>query len=85
MSTTIEKLTNALRQLGLIEGNSLIVHSSFRSLKPFDGGPLDVLRAIRSVIGPRGNIVLPAFNEILLCTNPSCAGCTGTKRALGAL
>lgn len=47
--------------MGLTQGDSLIVHSSFRSLKPFDGGPPEVVQAILDVIGETGNLMLPTF------------------------
>jgi len=62
MTITITDLERALRSIGLDAGDSLIVHSSFRSLRPFDGGPGDVLDTILRVIGPQGNLMLPTFN-----------------------
>ena len=61
MNTPAE-LSNVLRSMGLTEGDSVIVHSSFRSLKPFDDGPREVVDAILNVIGPNGNLMLPTFN-----------------------
>jgi aminoglycoside 3-N-acetyltransferase len=54
-------LSNALIAMGLVAGDSLIMHSSFRSLKPFDAGPLDVVDVILNIIGPSGNLMLPTF------------------------
>jgi len=62
MTLTSVDLEQALRSLGLVAGDSLIVHSSFRSLRSFDGDPQDVLDTILRVIGLRGNLMLPTFN-----------------------
>ena len=62
MTITTADLERVLRSIGLADRDSLIVHSSFRSLRPFDGGPLDVIDTILRVIGPHGNLVLPTFN-----------------------
>ncbi len=52
----------AFRKVGLATGDSLIVHSSFRSLGPVDGGPATVIQALLDVIGPEGNLVFPTFS-----------------------
>lgn len=59
---TRAQMTDTFRQAGLIAGDSVIIHSSFRSLGPVAGGPDAVLDALLEVIGPRGNLMLPTFN-----------------------
>lgn len=60
--TKSEGLIQTLSEMGLQHGNSLIVHSSFRSLQPFEGGPNDVIDAIIASVGPQGNVMFPTFN-----------------------
>jgi len=62
MSLTRPHLAEVFRAAGLREADSVIVHSAFRTLKPFDGTPEDVVHTIRDVIGGRGNVMLPTFN-----------------------
>ncbi len=52
----------AFRQVGLETGDSLVVHSSFRSIGPVDGGPRTLIQALLDVIGPEGNLMFPTFN-----------------------
>jgi len=67
---TRHDLTQTFRSLGLKYGDSLIVHSSMRSLGPTDGGAATVLDALLEVVGPNGNLMLPAFNYRLEPENP---------------
>lgn len=53
----------AFRKVGLETGDSLIVHSSFRSLGPVAGGPTTVIQTLLDVIGPEGNLMFPTFNS----------------------
>jgi aminoglycoside 3-N-acetyltransferase len=57
-----QELIAAFRQLGLEAGDSLIVHSSYRSIAPAEGGPAGVVDALLETIGPAGNLMLPTFN-----------------------
>src|ERR1051325_3552325 len=59
---TKAQLARAFRDLGLVAGDSLIVHSSFRSIAPVEGGPMGLIEALLEVIGPGGNLMLPTFN-----------------------
>lgn len=55
-------LSAAFQAAGIGEGDSLIMHSAFRSLGPVEGGPMTVIEALLSVLGPHGNLMLPTFN-----------------------
>ncbi|MCD4698955.1 MAG: AAC(3) family N-acetyltransferase [Phycisphaerae bacterium] len=58
-----EDVVQAFRQVGLSAGDSLVVHSSFRSIGSVDGGPETVIRALLDVIGSEGNLMFPTFND----------------------
>ena len=60
---TREELANRFREVGLKEGDSVVTHSSFRSLKPIEGGPEVVILALLDVVGPKGNLVFPTFTN----------------------
>lgn len=59
---TTTKLVRALRDLGIEPGDSIIVHSSFKSLGPVEGGPEAIIDALIEAVGPSGNLALPTFN-----------------------
>ncbi|HEV2149686.1 MAG TPA: AAC(3)-IV family aminoglycoside N-acetyltransferase [Longimicrobiaceae bacterium] len=50
-----------LRALGLREGGVLLVHTSFRAVRPVEGGPRGLIEALRDTLGPRGTLVMPAW------------------------
>lgn len=62
---TETQLAEKLERIGLAEGDSVIVHSSFRRLGPVDGGPEAVIRAMLRVLGASGNLMLPTFNYLV--------------------
>jgi aminoglycoside N3'-acetyltransferase len=49
-----------LRALGVREGGVLLVHTSFRAVRPVEGGPLGLIAALREALGPGGTLVLPS-------------------------
>jgi len=55
-------LQRAFAEVGLASGDSVIIHSSCRSLGPVEGGADAVLDALLATIGPPGNLMLPTFN-----------------------
>lgn len=54
-----ETLSRDLKHLGLEPGTAVLVHSSFRSLGPVEGGPATVVHALLDVVGPQGLVVFP--------------------------
>ncbi|MFJ4683518.1 aminoglycoside N(3)-acetyltransferase [Streptomyces sp. NPDC088789] len=52
-------LAGELREAGVREGETLLVHSSLRSLGWVCGGPVAVVRALLDVLGPEGTLVVP--------------------------
>ncbi|MCX5658293.1 MAG: AAC(3) family N-acetyltransferase [Planctomycetota bacterium] len=59
---TRDELAADLRALGVERGDTLFVHSSFKSLGPLDGGAGAMVAAIEDVIGPDGLLLMPSFN-----------------------
>lgn len=64
-TVTVAGLVEAFSGLGISRGDSVIVHSSLRSLGRMERGADGVLDALLEAIGPRGNLVLPTFNYTL--------------------
>lgn len=62
---TVETIAAELRALGVIEGMSLLVHSSYRSLGFVCGGPVAAVRALERSVGTGGTILVPAQTNTL--------------------
>jgi len=52
------EVTEQLRTLGVEHGGVLLVHTSFRQVRPVQGGPLGLIEALRAALGPRGTLVM---------------------------
>lgn len=52
-----------LESLGVEKGGILLVHTSFRAVRPVDGGPAGLIEALRQALGPRGTLVMPAWGS----------------------
>jgi aminoglycoside N3'-acetyltransferase len=51
-----------LRTLAVERGGVLLVHTSFRAVRPVEGGPLGLIGALRDALGPDGTLVMPAWS-----------------------
>lgn len=49
-----------LRALG-VEAGVLLVHTSYRAVRPVEGGPLGLIDALREALGPAGTLVMPSW------------------------
>jgi aminoglycoside 3-N-acetyltransferase-4 len=58
-----EDLCAQLRTLGVEQGGVLLVHSSFRAVRPVEGGPAGLVGALQDAVGPGGTLVMPAWSE----------------------
>jgi aminoglycoside 3-N-acetyltransferase-4 len=56
------EITSRLRAMGVDRAGVLLVHTSFRALRPVEGGPLGLIEAIRDVLGPTGTLAMPSFS-----------------------
>ena len=59
---TRETLTQDFINLGIEKGDTLFIHSSFKSLGPVEGGVGAVISALEAVIGQDGLILMPSFS-----------------------
>ena len=59
---TFKQLLEGFRDLGVQEGDTLLVHSSYKSFGEVDGGPQTVIRALEAALGPEGTLIMPTFN-----------------------
>jgi aminoglycoside N3'-acetyltransferase len=60
---TAKSLADDLRALGVREGGVLVVHMSFRAVRPVEGGPAAVIEALRLAVGDTGTIVMPSWSD----------------------
>ncbi|MBT3323207.1 MAG: AAC(3) family N-acetyltransferase [Anaerolineae bacterium] len=59
---TLPQLTENFRALGVEKGDTLLVHSSYKSFGGVDGGPQAVIDAFLEVLGENGTLLMPTFN-----------------------
>lgn len=55
-------LVHSFRTIGLQPGDTLLVHSSYKSLGGVEGGPQTVIAALLEVLGTEGTLIMPTFN-----------------------
>jgi aminoglycoside 3-N-acetyltransferase len=60
---SVAEVTAQLAQLGVRKGGVLLVHTSFRAVRPVEGGPLGLLAALRGALGPDGTLVMPTMTD----------------------
>lgn len=67
-----EDIVNGLRELGLKEGDVVLVHSSLSSFGYVEGGADAVIDALLEVVGKSGTVVIPTLtgSEKLSADNP---------------
>lgn len=56
------ELAVSFRELGVEGGDTLLVHSAYKSLGPVRGGPTTVIAALREALGEDGTLIMPTFN-----------------------
>ena len=60
-TVTREDIRKAAQALGLVPGDTVLIHSSFKSLGYVDGGAEAVIGGFRDAIGREGNLVFPTL------------------------
>jgi aminoglycoside 3-N-acetyltransferase len=56
-------IRDQLLALGVRRGGVLVVHTSFRAVRPVEGGPLGLIAALRDALGREGTLVMPAMTD----------------------
>ena len=59
---THDKLTQDFTNLGIVQGDTLFIHSSFKSLGTIEGGAGTVISALEATVGEEGLILMPTFS-----------------------
>lgn len=58
---SIADVLGQLRALGVAEGDVLLVHASFRAVRPVEGGPAGLIEALGRAVGSAGTLVMPSW------------------------
>jgi aminoglycoside N3'-acetyltransferase len=58
-----EEVVRQLLALGVRPGGVLLVHTAFSRLRPVEDGPLGLIGALRTALGPNGTLVMPAMAD----------------------
>ena len=79
----IAQIHRDLRALGIEPGDTLLVHASYKSLGPLEGGAKTFFDALLSYLGENGTLLMPALSFATvsakhpyfdICQTPSCVG-----------
>ncbi|WP_437998892.1 AAC(3) family N-acetyltransferase [Sorangium sp. So ce185] len=60
---SVSRVVAELLALGVRQGGVLLVHTSFRAVRPIEGGPLGLIRALRAALGDDGTLVMPTMTD----------------------
>jgi aminoglycoside N3'-acetyltransferase len=63
MSSSVSDLTAQLHALGVERGGVLLVHMSYRAVRPVEGGPEGVIDALLAAVGETGTVVMPSWTD----------------------
>jgi len=58
---TKQQVVDQLHALGVTAGDVLLVHTSFRAVRPVEGGPEGLIQALQESVGSEGTLVTPAW------------------------
>src|SRR5688500_15232369 len=61
-SVSRAELVWELEGLGVERGGVLLVHTSFRAVRPVEGGPVGLIDALRDAVGRDGTLVMPSWS-----------------------
>jgi len=59
---TYNELLNGFRQTGVKRGDTIMVHTSYKSLGGVEGGVEPVIECMLELVGPQGTVLFPTFN-----------------------
>lgn len=58
---SVLEVVHQLLALGIRPGGVLLVHTSFRAVRPIENGPAGLIEALRTALGPNGTLVMPSW------------------------
>jgi aminoglycoside 3-N-acetyltransferase len=57
------EVVEQLSSLGVERGGVLLAHTSYRAVRPVEGGPAGLVEALREALGPEGTLVMPSWGD----------------------
>ncbi len=60
---SVPRLRQHLRDLGVLPGSVLVVHTAVSNVRPVEGGPQGLILALRDTLGPDGTLVMPSMSD----------------------
>jgi aminoglycoside 3-N-acetyltransferase len=63
IEVSVSRLVEQMLALGVREGGVLLVHIAYRAVRPVEGGPPGLIRALRAALGPAGTLVMPTMTD----------------------
>jgi aminoglycoside N3'-acetyltransferase len=57
---SVSDIADQLHALGVVEGGVLLVHTSFKAVRPVTGGPGGLIEGLAKALGPQGTLVMPS-------------------------
>lgn len=81
--TSIGELVRQLRALGVKTGGVLLVHASYRAVRPVASGPAGVIAALMETLGPTGTLAMPSWPDS--ADDPFDAATTPAAKDLGVV
>lgn len=85
LNKSFEAISEDFRNLGVEKGDTLLVHSSMRSLGPVEGGAQTVVEALLQVLGDQGTLLMPALSFATVTASAPCFSAAETPCCTGAL
>lgn len=58
-----DQLIQQLLTLGVQPGGVLVVHTSFSKVQPVENGPMGLIAALQTALGPEGTLVMPSMTS----------------------
>jgi len=74
-----------LEKLGVAQGDVLLMHSSFKSLGPVEGGIATLIAALRQTLGEQGTLLIPTLSYAYATIENPVFDARKTKSCIGAV
>lgn len=81
----IEQIAQDAHDLGILEGDMIVMHSSFKSLGPVEGGIRTVIAGLRKALTDDGTFFVPAFSYATVHKDQRVFDIKDTPACVGAI
>lgn len=84
-NNVLSRIKHDLSKLGIVSGDVVLMHSSYKSLGSFEGGARVFFGAFKEVLGESGTLILPALSYEYVTRNNPVFDVDNTKSCVGYL